>query len=277
MKTPIFECIVFFLFLTACNDDYIVMIPTETANERFEQSVNCGKSNILKTIKTEQDFYTVLSVADCHIGTTKNLESFFRFLPVDNQAAVVLNGDITQGHTENYDDLDSCIASFDIPNLFLVAGNHDIYFNGWEEFQQRYQTSTYYFEVKTPVATDLFICLDSSSGTHGDKQLNWLKDLLKTKRKIYRHCIVFTHNNFFREHHTPSTNPFVEEIHELVKLFTEYNVEMVITGHDHHRAENVFGITNYIQLDAIHDNADQASYLKIIISGGDIKHTFIDI
>ena len=74
---------------------------------------------------------------------------------------------------------------------------------------------------------------------------------------------MFTHNNFFRTRHTDSTNPLVEEIDVLVELFTRYNVNMVITGHDHKKDAEVFGKTTYIVMDALKDGQSNAGFFRL--------------
>ena len=146
--------------------------------------------------------------------------------------------------------------------------------NGWEEFYNRFGSSTYFFTIKTPVVSDLFICLDTGGGTLGDRQLAWLINLLKTKRSEYRRCIVFTHNNLLRPRHTDTTNPLIEEMHELFDLFTEYQVDMVVTGHDHKHNATVFGKTTYIIMDALKDGLDNAGYFRIRMNNGIIDYAF---
>ena len=277
MKTKSFLLITVLMVSASCDDDFIFLIPTESANYRFEQSEADNRKKSVSIISVTSEKYQILSVADSHLGTSKNLEHFFEISKNENPAAVILNGDITQGATSNYNDLEKCLPTGNFPKLFLIAGNHDIYFKGWDDYFARFGSSTYYFEIKTPVATDLVICLDTSGGTLGSKQLNWFEKLLETKRKNYRNCIVFTHNNFFREWHNPSTNPFIEEIHVMIQLFTKYNVEVVVTGHDHKNASVFFGKTLYLTQDAMHDKAEQASYLNLTVDGSKIEYCFIKI
>ncbi len=142
------------------------------------------------------------------------------------------------------------------------------------EFYSRFGSSTYFFTVKTPKATDLFICLETGGGTLGNKQLDWLINIFETKRLDYRHCIVFTHNNFFRTRHTDSTNPPVEEIHALLELFIRYHVDMVITGHDHKQDTEVFGNTTYIIMDALKDGESNAGYFQIRVKSSTIGYKF---
>ena len=91
-------------------------------------------------------------------------------------------GDLTTGHEEDYNVFEQHLPQQDSLPAFLIAGNHDLFFNGWKEFYSRFGSSTYLFTVKTPDATDLFICLETGGGTLGDKQLEWLINILQTIR-----------------------------------------------------------------------------------------------
>jgi hypothetical protein len=157
-----------------------------------------------------------------------------------------------------------------------MVGNHDLWFNGWNQFYSRFGSSTYIFTIETPAAKDLFICLDTGSGTLGKKQMDWLKEILQTSRNEYRYCILFTHNNMFRNRHTSSTNPLVEELHVLIELFTIHKVDMIITAHDHIKYEEKFGNTIYITMDALEDGLDYSGYFKLNMIDGNIDYEFIN-
>jgi len=144
-------------------------------------------------------------------------------------------------------------------------------------FYSHFGSSTYIFTIKTNVASDLFICLDTGGGTLGNKQLDWLEDKLQSLRPDYRRCIVFTHNNFFRFQHTSSTNPLVEELQILMDLFTKYQVNMVVTGHDHEHDVELFGNTTYLVMDALKDGLSNSGYLQLIIENGNIEYKFINL
>ena len=183
-------------------------------------------------------------------------------------------GDLTTGLRHDYSLFQQHLPDQDSLHSFLIAGNHDMFSEGWEEFYSRFGSSSYFFTIKTPVARDLFICLDTGGGTLGDKQLEWLINLLQTNRTKYRRCIVFTHNNILRPRHVETTNPFIEELHVLFDIFTEYQVDMVVTGHDHKHDATVFGKTTYIIMDALKDGSNNAGYMKIGVNKGVIDYTF---
>ena len=249
----------------------------ENVNNRFEQSIEWNNKNGHSEISMPQRTYTLHAMGDSHVGGTENLDTFFKDAQDENATAVVMVGDITTGHKEDYDVFSEHLPFKDSLMYFATAGNHDLYFDGWKHFYSIFGSSSYFFVVNTPNESDLFICLDTGGGTLGNEQLDWFKKLLETSRKSYRYCTVFTHNNLFRLRPTASTNPMVEEIHVLVDLFTRHNVNMVVTAHDHKRNIDILGNTTHIIMDALQDVDDKASYLKLSINEENIDYTFVEL
>jgi predicted phosphodiesterase len=246
----------------------------ETSNQRFIQSMDWNETHSSREIVVPSDDYSILSTGDIHVGGSKNLDHFISIAKERNASAVVMAGDLTTGNSGDYQAFDQHIQAEDSIPLFLVAGNHDLHYNGWKEFYNRFGSSTYTFSIRTPVSTDLCICLETGGGTLGNRQLEWLTNLLQTSRSDYRRCIVFTHNNFFRTRHTDSTNPVVEELSELLTLFTENHVDMVVTGHDHRQDAVEFGLTTYIVMDALKDGLENAGYFDLRVKDGVIAYKF---
>lgn len=267
------------LFLQGCYKDLDLtgfIVSSDRANKRFSQSMEWNEQNPPYKIAIDTDTYNLVVAADCHIGGTVNFDKLLELSAEPEISALFIDGDITTGKKEDYNIVKEMLDKSDSVSYFLIAGNHDLYFDGWDIFYSYFGSSTYTVTIETPEAADLYICLDTGSGTLGNKQLEWLKELLKSTRGNYRHCIVITHNNFFRNRFTTSTNPLVEELHVLLDLFARHEVELVITGHDHKRYEDVFGPTTYITLDALKDGLSYASYLKIT-AGAALEYQFIDI
>jgi UDP-2,3-diacylglucosamine pyrophosphatase LpxH len=158
-----------------------------------------------------------------------------------------------------------------------MIGNHDLFFHGWDTYFELFGSSTYSFTVRTSDTSDLYICLDSGGGTHGWRQLEWLKDLLEKERKNVRYCILFTHNNFFRTRRTGSTNPLVDELRVLMDLCYTNSVDMVIMGHDHKRSEEFLGVTRYVTLDALQDDFEDASYLELHVKENGLDPKYIKL
>jgi len=267
------------LIISACEelDPAGMFVPDVPVNQRFDQSMEWNAQHPYREIVVPSDNYLILSLADCHVGGTKNLGIVLGKAGTAKASAVVMAGDLTTGHSEDYSVFQQYLPDQDSLPTFQTAGNHDLFFDGWNEFHKLLGSSTYIFTVKTPEASDLFICLDTGSGTLGDRQLAWLTNILETLRPEYRHCIIFTHNNIFRPRHVESTSLLTEELHVLIELFTRHNVEMVITGHDHKQDASLFGLTTYIILDPLVDDSDDPGYLELRVNNDNLDYKFMSL
>ncbi|MCX6262066.1 MAG: metallophosphoesterase family protein [Bacteroidia bacterium] len=246
----------------------------DPVNERVKQSLEWNKKNPNREVFVPGTDYTLLIAGDTEIGGTANLDTLIARTKKPGVAGFMIAGDITSGDSEGYNIIEHDLDEKNPGPAFYILGNHDLFFNGWDNYYSYFGSSTYAFTVKTNDASDLYICLDSGNGTIGSRQLKWLEDLLEKDRKNHRFCIIISHVNFFREHHTFSANPLVDELHVLLDLFYRYSIDMVITGHDHHRSEEFFGKTHYITLDAFFDGFKEASYLRLEIQNGKLISRF---
>ena len=278
LKTRIVLLLIFSITFSACEKaDFMGMfISKESVNQRFDQSMEWNALHPFREIVVLSDDYSILSMSDSHVGGTVNLETFLNIAKTTNVSALIMVGDLTTGHAKDYAEFQQHVPDQDSLPSFLIVGNHDLYFDGWTEFHSRFGSSTYFFTISTPAATDLFICLDTGGGTLGTKQLDWLKEILQTVRPNYRRCIVFTHNNLFRFRHTFSTNPLVEELHVLIELFTKHHVDMVITGHDHKQYVKLFGNTTHIVMDALMDGLSYSGYFQLDVQSGNLEYKFLN-
>jgi predicted phosphodiesterase len=265
------------LLATACSKIEGPTSSSDPVDKRFRQSMEWNASHSFKEITVESDDYTILTMADLHVGTTTNLDRFLAIAQTIKPAAVIIDGDLTGGTKEDYTVFEDHFPMNDSLPTFYLAGNHDLWHNGWEEFYSRFGSSSYCFTVKTPAGSDLYICIDTGGGTLGTLQTEWLGEILQSMRSDYRKCIVITHINLFRPRKTESTNLVVEELSFLLDLFTRNNVDMVLTGHDHERDVEKFGTTTYIQVDALEDGLSYAGYLNMRIKNGEIRDEFKSI
>jgi len=264
--------------LTGCEETDLsgLFKSDESVNQRFKQSIEWNSLHPFREIILPSENYFILSMGDSHVGGTNNLNTFLNIAKSTNAAAIVGVGDLTTGNASDYDVFQKIMPSQDSLSSFLIVGNHDLWFDGWKEFYPRFGSSTYIFTIKTPAAKDLFICLDTGSGSLGNEQLDWLKEILQTYRDEYRYCTVLTHNNLFVNRHTLSTYPLVEELLVLMDLFTKHSVDMVITAHDHMKYEDKFGSTIYITMDALEDGLDYSGYFKLIVHNGNMDYEFLN-
>lgn len=245
--------------------------------ERFDQSMEWNAEHGYAEISMPNNEYSIIAMGDSHLGGTENIKLFLNHAQDDEVAAAVMVGDLTTGNKEDIEILWNELPSKDSVNYFAIAGNHDLYFDGWPHFYEKFGSSSYYFIVNTPSNNDLFICLDTGGGTLGKSQIAWFSQILEDMRSDFRYCVVLTHNNLFRFRPTTSTNPMVEELHVLLDLFIKHEVDVVVNAHDHKRGEKVFGNTNFIIMDALQDINKNASFLKMNIDASSISSDYIDL
>ncbi len=253
------------------------VMPYETVEERFEQSMAWNAGNPYKAITTGADSYILYAMGDTHVGDTLNLNIFLDAAMEAGAIGAVMAGDITTGNDEDFYTFARQLPPQDSLPTFPLAGNHDLYFHGWEQYYELFGTSTYLFTVHTPNDSDLFICLDNGAATLGRKQIAWLKDVLETQRPQYRNCVIFTHTNFFRIRRMTATNPYVEELQLLTELCLRHDVDMVVAGHDHVKNSATLGNTEFLIMDALKDSEKNPGYLILTIEGDTIAPEFINL
>jgi len=264
------------LTIVSCEKDFDYTSPEHSVNQRYSQSMVWNEAYSYQEIIVKSDEYSILFMGDSHVGTTENLKKFINIAKSSGASAVAMAGDLTTtGSEEEYNLLKQCLPQTDSLFSFLTVGNHDLWSNnGWQEFYTLFGPSCYLFNVKSPVANDLYICLDTGSGTLGTEQFEWFENILQNQRQDYRRCIVFTHNNFIRFRHSLISNPQIEELNKLIELFTRYHVDMLITGHDHEKNTDSFGITTYVVMEPLKDGVDNAGYLELRIKNGNTLFSF---
>ncbi len=264
------------LCLSACQliDPRGFVVSYESADQRFEQSVSWNNQHPLSTLISTEEEYELYAIADLHVGGTANLGLFLDQALLQKPRAIFMAGDLTTGHAEDYQRLYDALPPQDSLSLFPLPGNHDLYFGGWKQFQLLFGSSVYSFSIKTPHASDLYICLDNAGGTLGALQLEWLKKVLLYERSQYRYCILVNHNNWIRLRRMAATNPYVEELEVLLDLCLRHKVDLVISGHDHERHTAVFGNTRFITLDALSDLNSTPSYVIISVSPDSISYSY---
>jgi predicted phosphodiesterase len=249
----------------------------QSADERFEQSMIWNKNHPFQEINVPGESYTIFCMSDSHVGSTENLDYFLYEAKKGNATAAIMAGDLTDGHQEDFERFYQHLPHQDTLRTFQVSGNHDLYFNAWQHFYQYFGSTTYYFTIQTPTSSDLFICLDTGSGTLGNKQLEWFKKTLTEERPKHRNAFIVTHNNLFRIRHASSTNPYVEEIRVLIELCVKHRVDMVITGHDHKSSVVQHGNTTHITMDALTDSYSDPSFFVLRVDDGGIEFEFRDV
>lgn len=252
----------------------LLMPVGEGVEIRFEQSQAMIPDMYTGTVSSPQENYTFYVAADPHIDQThNNLDIFNDALRNDAEASFgVILGDCTDVRDNLQKYIDAIVYdpqrhSFDY-KIFNILGNHDTYFNGWVDFKEKIGPSVYWFDVTFPGGKDLYIALDTATGTLGRKQTEWFRSFLAKNRSAYRHCIILTHTNFFYTDTSQdsSGNMPVEESFSLIDFLGKQNVSLVLQGHDHYREDMTYDNVRYTVLGAIHENASNPEYLKIKVT-----------
>ena len=255
-----------------------LLVPvSDGVDKRFEQSAAMNedlKSGVVEAQK-EYMFYVA---TDPHIHKThKNLDIFNDEFRNDGEATfgVVLGDCIdSKNNFPTYLEalgFNSERHSYD-RDIFHILGNHDLFFNGWVGFKEQVGPSVYWFEVAFPGGKDIYISLDTATGTLGNKQNKWFRSFLEESRKKYRHCIILTHTNFFYTDNSQVTsgNMPIEESFALIDFLGKQDVSLVLQGHDHYREDLTYDNVRYTVLGAINDHMADPEYLKVYVNQDDI-------
>lgn len=284
--------VAFVILLPSCNPNYdmagMLNGSSPEVSTRFEQSMAYNDSVGIPAVVVPSADYRVYVCTDSHIDSIPtNLTAFVQAAAADTLCPLLLHlGDLVnaQGHIPY-------AVSLLTPNqspltTFLALGNHDIYFNQWDEWRSYFGTSVYWFYTMLPDSTvlDRFICLDSAEGTLGTAQLQWLRELLTTNHlplttnHPFRHTIVFTHTHLFKRDNSQghTSNYAVEETYELTSLLEQGGVDMYWCGHDHSREITDYAGFTSIVVDAIEDHYPPAFYMIADFSD-QINYRFIQL
>lgn len=271
VKHTLLACLGLILYSCQELDLKGLFVPTgEGVQRRFEQSCEMCPDLKAATLSAETN-YSFYAATDPHIAESHhNLSTFNHALRNDNEALFgIMLGDCTalRNNLPRYLEAlayDPAQHSFD-PTVFHTLGNHDIFFNGWVEYRSLIGPSVYWFEVTFPGGKDLFITLDTATGTLGAKQWRWFKEFLSDNRPHYRHCIIFTHTNLFYTDTSQASSgnmPFEESV-ALIDFLGRHDATLVLQGHDHYREEILYDGVQYCVLGAILDGSRSAEYLTV--------------
>ena len=269
---------------SACGkiDPLGLIAPTSADVEsRVRESLSINRARKPIELFAKADDYNVYVCSDMHVEEeSDNFERFLRSMRNDGDAVMgLLLGDLInqKGSMRIVDKMiDSVLPYEESVPVMTIVGNHDLFFGQWDDYKHYFGSSTYFFVVHTPHYNDLYIMLDSGSGCHGKKQMDWLKQLLNYRNE-YRHCVVCSHVNVFRSDLSQfvSGNLPLEETYQLLNLLTESKVELYLQGHDHFREEVVYNGVRYVVLDCLMTGAENASWMRLHI-GENLSFDFVD-
>lgn len=227
-----------------------------SVQERFDQAMSpVGKAFHPDVIRLEEEQYSFLLATDLHIRKQdqERVEALLAAASGTESGMLVTLGDYLHTAGSSLAPLAAKISSYPGIQFLPAIGNHEVYKDGYQKsYFQVFGPTSYALRVETPSASDLLIVLDSANGTLGRDQTAWLEALLAEERDASRHCMVFTHANFFAPPSYAdiiSTYPLEEQMH-LLDMFARNRVTAVFTGHSHVRDLTTVRGVRYITLEA---------------------------
>ena len=262
---------------SSCNRlDILGMVVNRSDTEaRVADWLDYNNQNGMPVIEGVPDEYCFYSCSDSHINDDNSRFAQFITAERNDPEAVfsLIVGDLANESGERpYILADSAMIFRPLLHAendpcFPIIGNHDVYYDCAKFFKKHFHTSTYAVTVTTVSGfRDLFICLDSGNGTHGQRQLEWLENQL-AGRTYYRHVFVISHNWLFRTTYnyttTPAANLPEDEQYAFMDLMSRNNVDMVIMGHFHYRDAKTFAGVKYVMTDNLNDGKADPSYLVV--------------
>ena len=244
--------------LNSCNNDIFGMFGSNDLSKRWQAR---NKFNFLtpaeRNLATLGDTYSFIVLADTHIDDKNDLKLDKLKAVIEKSAIdgdeikfVVISGDVTQkGERKEINKFIKQAGELGIP-CYPVAGNHDVYFGNWPEWEKLIGSTIYRIDGGN---TTLLI-LDSATGFFGNKQLDWLEKELKTAGE---RVFVFTHYNVFVK--SPTDIQQLTDIRERARLTSilKDKCDIMFMGHLHKHIENKLGGVEYL---AIEDYRDKAAY-----------------
>ncbi len=252
---------------------------------------------ILLVLTTATADFTFVQISDTHVGV-KDTAYNARYAEVIRQVNalkpdfVIHTGDALQiWSPENmalFKDLSKSLA----PPMHLAPGNHDITEIGkisageaearikvWREAAGYDHDS---FEHQGCVFIGLDSNLYNSKLPEEARQMTWLKSQLKKAQG--KRIFIFQHQPLFLDKPDEPANywvPAEPARGELLKLFHEYKVEAVLTGHLHKFNEAYFGGISFISTPATSfscaPDRGLTGYRVFQVTGGGFSTRFVDM
>ena len=184
--------------------------------------------------------YNVLLLSDIHFGKPKPRHDG-QFLDWLEENKSELKFCINLGDTADHglgSELDDYLAfeqkitaKLGAPHTYPVIGNHDLYNSGWKQWKEKMYPNTSFYHFTLGAFSYYF--LDSGSSILGTPQMDVLKSEM---RKDTRPKIVCTHYPVYAATNNSLSLFVMQDMHEtdeLISLFEETNVKIVLVGHTH--------------------------------------------
>ncbi len=123
--------------------------------------------------------------------------------------------------------------------VYTTVGNHDIYNDGWEYFEEYVYPYTGFFHFKAGGFS--FYFLDTGSSSLGKKQYERFEEAMEEDERpkiVSTHVPVYGTSAFLQNYYSMQNT---EESSQLITLCADNNVKLYLSGHMHTKHENDLG------------------------------------
>ena len=241
-------------------------IDLDAVNTRFKDNISGKLLSPPDIDPPGTDNFTFAVMGDSHVGSSrgKYLAPALETFQTASDSFYIILGDLTNnGKDKEYSLFESTISAVSIP-LRAVVGNHDIFFNGWSRFREKFGRSMYSFNADNVH----FTVLDTANGVLGDDQINWLKaDLAATTRPLK---VVLSHFPPWAGSFSSIFKMSSEEEAAILKdLMYKYSVNYMFAGHYHNFKNVKIGNTIYVVTGGLNNllDAGRRHYVRVRVSG----------
>jgi 3',5'-cyclic AMP phosphodiesterase CpdA len=175
--------------------------------------------------------------------------------------AIIITGDLVQsGHTEAYADIAAALTRLEVSAaapVLIVPGNHD----NPLAFLELPHAAAATFRI-TYIGQTRFALLDSSTGSLGTAQLEWLVEQLKEPHGDGTVIVL---------HHPPVSSPLaaltsreLADAESLAAVIAGSDVRMILAGHFHHALNAQFADVPVSVAPALSYQQDPAAALETV-------------
>ena len=233
------------LLCSSCYGSWNITDPGNNVDERTKQLKYLSESEdpefASSGIASLNGKYTVLVISDTHFGSLKktiDCNRLFAWLDSLKNTekypafAICLGDDVDHGKTDEYVQyINFCKKlrnEYGMKLILNACGNHDIYQNNWENWENYCYPHTSFYKFKTQKFS--WYCLDTASGAIGFSQY---KSILADFERDSRPKIIYTHYPFTRFNYDCSNLAETTERNKLLSDFSKNNVLCLMGGHNH--------------------------------------------
>ncbi|MFM8269955.1 MAG: metallophosphoesterase family protein [Pseudomonadota bacterium] len=193
----------------------------------------------------DPDNFTFAMVGDLHIGgtDTNRFRTILQTAQSEGDSFIVLLGDIAdKGEEASFSAAKDALRDFNFDDKVIsILGNHDIFGDGWTEYQKVFGPSHFTVDV----GNSRFIALDTADGVVGEEQFDWFLEELN--RNPLSHTFVLTHYMPV----VPGQQTYLRlanqlEAERMMNLATRKTVTGVFGGHYHSFSQEKISGVDYV-------------------------------